>query len=198
VERGIGAGAGLFELLNLGIDLVEGVANGGHQLDGWPAGAFPGRRARDSWVWARVARARSRKAWLFARQGVGGEGFEGRLGFVLAPAEHQPRQGETGDKAEDREDVLHENLLSRAGVAPRVGRRVPARVPARQAGVPAPQLQEHGIEAARFFDRGGGGGRRLGAAEELQQLGFRAVEEAFQQFVKWRRGARRRGRPRGE
>ena len=119
VQRGVSAGARLLQFLDLAIDLFERGAHRRHHVgDGLlaqveiAAGGLLGLRQR------RLGHVE--KGLIIARQRVGGERPEGRLGFLLAPAQNQPCQGEAGDKTEDRQNVLHQSIwwhTSRGAIA---------------------------------------------------------------------------------
>jgi hypothetical protein len=73
----------------LGIDFVERIADRSHQLDDGLLAPFQ-VAARGLLSLCEGGTGQVEEGLVVARQGVGGERFEGRLGFVLAPAKDQP------------------------------------------------------------------------------------------------------------
>ena len=103
------------------------------------------------WVSARVARASSRNAWLLRARASAESAWKAVCGLLPAPAQHQPRQQEAGDKTGTGQNVLHSPPLSRGPEAASRARLPPftfrrdaatrgrrARRPSRECGRSAP------------------------------------------------------------
>ena len=110
-QRSVGLAAIFFKLLDLVVDFVERFLNGCDEcFDGLLAGFEIPFGFTLEFFEARLGELQ--EGLVIALQGVGSEGFEDSFGFLFAPAEHQPRKGESGNKTKHGQNVLHSILLS--------------------------------------------------------------------------------------